>query len=248
MEVRAYQLMADHEARHWWWCGRRAILRRVLQQLAARRRIPPGVLYDLGCGVGSNLPVLAEFGRAVGYDGAAAAVEAARAKGLTDVHLADITAGLAALREIPGPGAVALLADVIEHLEDESPALALAQALLVPGGLLIVTVPALPALWGPADEFNHHRRRYTPRTLREVVGRYFTVQRVTFFNSVLFPAIAAARLLSNVIGWPGIREVEVPPAPLNALLRAVFSAEAWLVPSVRLPLGVSLLCVGTRNG
>jgi SAM-dependent methyltransferase len=248
MDARAYEIMAQTADRHWWWSGRRAILRAVLRDLHARGALPPGALYDLGCGVGANLPVLREFGHAVGLDGSELAVRAAHHHGRGDVHLADLAHGVAALSgHAAGSAAVVLFADVLEHLDDEGPALALADHLLGPGGVLLVTVPALPALWGPSDEFNHHRRRYTRATLAGAIRRTFTVERLTYFNSLLFAPIAAARAVSRLARRPGHEEIGLPPAPVNALLRGIFSAEAALLTRTDLPLGVSLLCVARKG-
>lgn len=247
MDERAFALMAEVELRHWWWVGRRAIIGRVLRSLARRRALPSGMLYDLGCGVGSNLPVLGDFGAAVGIDASEEAVSLAHSLGRTNVRRGDLSRADEPLPAAQGTGAVALLADVLEHLDEEDPALAIAEQLLVPGGVLLVTVPALPALWGPADTFNHHRRRYTPRTLAAIIGRRFAIERLTFFNTFLLAPIAAARWLSRLAPYQGSWEPSIPPRPLNAMLGTVFSLEAPLLERVDLPLGVSLLCVARKR-
>jgi hypothetical protein len=141
---------------------------------------------------------------------------------------------------------VVLLADVIEHLDDEDSDLALADRLLAPGGALVITVPALPALWGPSDEFNHHRRRYTRTTLSRAVRQRFAIERLTYFNFLLFAPIALARAASKLARRPGHEEIGLPPAPLNLALRELFSAEAGLLARGDLPVGVSLLCVARK--
>lgn len=61
----------------------------------------------------------------------------------------------------------ALLAlDVIEHLDDDRGAVMRMASLLKPGGLAIISVPALPELFSDFDEVQGHRRRYVPETLR----------------------------------------------------------------------------------
>ena len=246
MDELAYRMMAADERRHWWWCGRRAILGRMLDDLFASGVAPRGTLYDLGCGVGANLELLEQFGPAVGYEGADAAVALAHSLGRANVHKADLALGEAALADTPPPGGVVLFADVLEHLEDERPALALAARLLLPGGILIATVPALPALWGPADEFNHHRRRYTRRSLVAAIEPRFRIRRVTYFNSLLLGPIAAIRLLERVLRLPGAEEARLPSRPVNALLKRIFAAEAPLLQRTDLPIGVSLLCVAQK--
>jgi SAM-dependent methyltransferase len=247
MDPRVYELMADTEDRHWWWSGRRSILAAVLDDLFEDGSLPHGRLFDLGCGSGSNLSVLEKFGQVVGIDGSPLAVETAHRRGRAAVKLVDLSAGIGALREYePGSASLVLFADVLEHLDDEGPALAIADHLLAPGGALVVTVPAFPFLWGPADDFNHHRRRYSRSALTRTIQSRFQVTRTSYFNCLLFPPIAAARSLQNLLHRSGGAEAELPGRAVNAALRAVFSAEARLLRRANLPFGVSLLCVARK--
>ncbi len=75
-----------------------------------------------------------------------------------------------------------LMLDVLEHLDDAVGALRHALALLRPGGLLLITVPAFSLLWTSHDQLNHHRVRYTKPSiacvaadagLKIVASRYF---------------------------------------------------------------------------
>lgn len=248
MDAAAFEMMARDEDRHWWWSGRRAILGTILDDLRARGELPGGALYDLGCGVGSNLAVLARYGEAIGLDGSPLAVEAAHRLGRDGVRFADLARGIDAVADYPASsGALVLMADVLEHLDDERPALELARHLLAPGGVFVATVPAFPMLWGPSDEFNHHRRRYTRRTLRAAVSQVFRVERMSYFNAALFPAVVVARALSRRLNRPGSEEIGLPPAPVNAALTRLFRAERHLLARTDLPFGVSLLCIARRG-
>lgn len=248
MDPRAYEQMARNEDHHWWWQGRRAVLDAVLDELFADPSLPRGALFDLGCGVGGNLHVLARRGPALGFDGSPLAVDAAHRLGRSNVHLADLSEGIRAIPEAHrGNASVALFADVLEHLDDEAPAVDLAHDLLAPDGALVVTVPALPALWSASDDFNHHRRRYTRTTLRAAIARRFTVTRMTYFNSILFAPIVAARALSRLAKRPGNEEVGLPPTPINRALTRIFSSEARMLSLTNFPVGVSLLCVARKR-
>lgn len=248
MDATAYEMMARDEDRHWWWSGRRAILETILDELRDRGGLPKGTLYDLGCGVGSNLAVLARYGDALGLDGSALAVDAAHRLGRANVRFADLSRGLEAVADLaPASGAVVLMADVLEHLDDERPALELARHLLAPGGVFVATVPAFPMLWGPSDEFNHHRRRYTRDTLGAAVSQVFRVERMSYFNAALFPAVAVARALSRRLKRPGAEEIALPPPAINAALTRLFRAERHVLSRADLPFGVSLLCVARRT-
>jgi SAM-dependent methyltransferase len=139
-----------------------------------------------------------------------------------------------------------ILADVIEHLDDEQPCLQAAYRALAPGGALIVTVPAYMFLWGPADEINHHKRRYTAARLRRVIEPAFRIEHLTYFNTLLFGVIVAGRIAERVLKRGGDDTAKVPPAPLNTALETVFRAESSVVPRFRLPFGNSVLCVARK--
>jgi SAM-dependent methyltransferase len=224
---------------HWWFRGRRAILRAVL-----RRALPPGrlKLLEVGCGAGNVLETLAEFGEAVGMEPDETLVSAARAAGL------DVRRGaLPHDRVVPdGWADVVLVLDVLEHLDDDGGALTALRALVRPGGTLVVMVPAYRWLWSSHDVTLGHRRRYTASSLRRVVERAgFGVTYCSYFNTLLLPAIALTRALKRLAGANG-HDLARPAAPVNATLACVFGLEAAIVPRVPMPAGASLLLLARR--
>ena len=243
MDTQFYATLNAVQERHWWYAARRTILERVLRRVFDSG-VPSGNLYDLGCGVGANLGLLQKFGHTIGVDMSPEAVSFCHQRGLKQVVQADLNAleGIA-----DASGSVVVLADVIEHLDDEVPCLRAAHRALAPGGALIVTVPAYMFLWGPADELNHHRRRYTAERLKRVIEPLFEVEHLTYFNTLLFGLVLAGRLVEKVFKRGGDDMAQVPPEPLNRALQTVFASEANVVPSWRLPLGVSILCIARKR-
>jgi SAM-dependent methyltransferase len=57
--------------------------------------------------------------------------------------------------------------NVLEHVKDDCSALENMGAALTPGGVIVLLVPAFPALYGPIDRNLGHCRRYTRRTLTQ---------------------------------------------------------------------------------
>jgi SAM-dependent methyltransferase len=243
MEQVVYETLRDVQERHWWYSARRRILEQVLRRVCDSG-VPEGIVYDLGCGVGANLEMLGRFGKCVGVDSSPEAVEYCHLNGHRHVFRCDLE-NLEGLEE--GSGSVALLGDVLEHLDDVDGCLRSTAALLKPGGVVVVTVPAFMFLWSGLDELAHHRRRYTEPELRSLVGRHFDVERSTYFNTLLFPAAFAGRILERALGRDGSDETRVPPEPINAALRGVFAAETRLLERTRLPFGVSVLCVARKR-
>lgn len=227
------------DRRHWWFRGRRAVLRAVLPGVLPVR---PARLLELGCGSGNMLEMLSEFGEAIGVEANPLLVEAARAAGL-DARCGTLPGDPLVPR---GWADAVLLLDVLEHLDDEAAALATARGALAPHGILVVTVPAYAWLWSGHDVALGHRRRYTAGRLRAVVADAgFRVARVTYFNTLLFPVLALVRVAKRV--WGDASHDLRPASPaLSVVLEHCFALERHLVPRVRLPYGSSLLLVARR--
>ena len=115
--------------------------------LAILGRQPERVL-DLGCGEGWLLRALGDRGvEAVGVDGERALVDAARAAGSAEVHLASY-AKLAAGQACVGKDYDLICANFALLQQDIIPLLTAMNALLVPGGALVIQT-LHP--WGVAD-------------------------------------------------------------------------------------------------
>jgi SAM-dependent methyltransferase len=238
MKPAAYQAEAELERRHWWFRGRRRLLGRLLERLdlPARARV-----LDVGCGTGANAAVLSSAGRfVVGVDAAAMPLALGR-KDSDAILRADG-------RALPFADRVFDLVcalDVLEHLDDDAAAARELRRVLRPGGALVVFVPALRLLWGLQDEVSEHRRRYGRAQLRTLVtGAGLQVERLTFFNTLLFAPILAARLAMRVFRPRALRSENDLGGPLaSRVAELIFSAESAFVGRADLPIGVSLACV-----
>lgn len=238
MERIIYDRMAELDELHWWYRARR----RVLQSLIARRiALPPDArILEVGCGTGHNVLMLRQFGTvdAVEIDEDARAVAAKRL---------GQAIGNAPLPDLPGiaDGTYDLIAilDVLEHVEADREALVSIAKKLKPGGHILITVPAHPWMWSAHDVANHHHRRYTKRSLAKVIGAAgLMLNRMSYFNSILFPLAAAVRVKDRLKGKEGSDDA-LPPAPLNRLFEALFGLEAYAVGRVPMPPGVSLAAI-----
>ncbi len=241
MERGVFDRMAEQDARHWWYTARRAILSDAIARLAR----PPadGRVLEVGCGTGHNLAMLGRFGRvdALELDAPARALAAERlGRPVGDAPLPALDGVERGAYDL-----VALL-DVLEHVEDDEAALMGVAGCLAPGGAVLLTVPANPWMWTVHDEHHHHHRRYTARSLANVIRcAGLRVDALTHFNTLLFPAIAGTRALGRVRGQETSDDL-MPGATVNRVLEGVFAAERHLVGRVLLPFGVSLLAVARR--
>lgn len=244
MSPDAYLEMAETESRHWWFCGRRQILDRLLAQL----NLPKNArILEIGSGTGGNLSMLSKYGQvsALEMDETARQLATQKTRGIFDIR-----AGYCP-DHIPFADQqfdLICLFDVLEHIPDDVGTLKALQKLLAPGARVILTVPAHPWLWGPHDEYLHHQRRYTrqgfKRTLTEAG---FRVNRFSYFNTVLFPLAVMVRLKERISHSQQATGGAVPPEPINNLFRLLFCMEQYLLPYMKLPFGVSLLAVLETN-
>jgi hypothetical protein len=111
--------------------------------------------------------------------------------------------------------------DVVEHIGDDRAFLTKAHRALVPGGTLVITVPAFMFLWGPHDVNHHHFRRYRRDTLKKLLAECgFELPYASYWNCMLFIPAAVLRLL----GQTGESGLTLPRA-LDALFFAVVYVE-----------------------
>lgn len=248
MDAALYAAYARAEDDHWWFRARRRIVARVLDGLA----LPDGArLLEVGCATGGNLRLLARYGTldAAEMDGPSARYARQRGTGARVVE-GFLPDGLPPA--LDGPYDLIALLDVLEHIADDAASLRALLARAARGGALLLTVPAYGWLWSAHDVANHHERRYRRSDLvRRVAAAGWRVERATYFNTLLFPVVAAARVAGRaaerVRGRRQASDLDVAPPPLlNRALEGLFASERALVPRVRLPFGVSVLVVARR--
>jgi len=242
MDERYSRYYSASEDSHWWFTARRIILRRLLAR-EVDWTTGKDVL-EVGAGSGANLYALyPPTARVWGLEPDPAAAERARQRGTIPI----LTGSLEAL---PPPldrmaFDVIGLFDVLEHIADDRRALGDLRTRLRPDGHLLLAVPAYQWMWGRQDMVSHHFRRYTRRRLEALLrASGFAVQRATYFNSLLFPFVAAIRLMARVLPRPGgpVRSdlESFRPGLLNTILHRIFAAEAGWLGRFGFPAGVSL--------
>ncbi|MCU0500588.1 MAG: class I SAM-dependent methyltransferase [Anaerolineae bacterium] len=225
------ELLARYGRSHWWIAGMRGITWAVLGRVNGR-------LLDVGCGPGWLLAELPPGLHGVGID---IEVQFAVARPIVESDSCNL----------PFPDSVFDVVTALDVLEQEcvepQQALAEVRRVLVPGGRLLIRVPAYPRLYGPHDLMWGGARRYQREELSDLVRNAgFTVRRLTFANSLLLPISAAQRLAARSI-WSDGNDVRPLPAPLNRLLLGVLALEARWLKTRDLRAGLSLLCMAERD-
>lgn len=241
MDPSAYQGMNAVENRHWWFTARRKIIDRLIADMGLRH---DARILEAGCGTGGNLALLARHGALEAFEYDAEARRLAALKGVCPINAGMLPDG------VDAPDAsydlIAML-DVLEHVDADAASLATLRDKLVPGGRLLVTVPAMPFLWSRHDELHHHKRRYTKASLSAALATAgLSIDRIGYFNSLLFPLAVAQRLAAKATGREEPLDA-VPVGPVNSALEAVFASERHMVGKIAFPFGLSLFAVASRS-
>ncbi|NCC60174.1 MAG: methyltransferase domain-containing protein [Verrucomicrobiae bacterium] len=239
---------AGYEQSHWWFKARRRLLKGFLDQHITWR---PGLkALEIGVGPGENLKSLYPLNiDLVGLEPNSENATLAQQRSGVNVYTG-------ALGDLPRPVSekkydLVCLFDVLEHIEDDTAAIKQIWDLLGIGGQVALTTPAFQWLWGPQDLVNQHYRRYTRHALcRKLEQRDFKIMRKTYFNTLLFPPIAAFRLLTKYrlkTQPDAISEFTYSAGPFNQWLEAVFSAEWPILKYVDFPVGISIFILARKT-
>lgn len=241
MEKHEYEILRRVEDRHWWYAGLRGMLRQEIRRsgLAAGGR-----LLDIGCGTGANMALLGKEFRVTGTDFAAEAIAESAKRGLSRLA----RASCAALPFCDASFDAAIMMDVLYHrgVPDKVGALREARRVLKPGGLLYLNVPAYEWLRSSHDRAIHTDQRFTlgeiVRLLREAgLSPTFT----TYWNTLLFPAAAAVRLMRK--GRAGGESDLGGDGGESRIFSGALWLERRLIRWVPMPFGLSVFAAARRE-
>jgi SAM-dependent methyltransferase len=231
---------------HPWWRARARLTLTLLHRLGVRS---PARVLDAGCGWGTTLEALERRGyRAAGMDISRRSLERLDRPG-RELYLADLT------RDLTGNTyafEAALALDVIEHIDDDRAAVTRLGRLVRPGGLVILSVPALPQFFSEFDEVQGHRRRYLPETLRAAFsGSDLVVERVFWWGQWLVPMLRRQRRQPlGIVGESPVqtyrRYLALPPWPVPLALSVGFALEGGKALAGKLQTGTSLFAIARR--
>ena len=149
---------------------------------------PGKVVYNVGCGAGYFNVLAAQRGnRIVACEPDREAFEAAAARAGPSVTV--LNCGLEEFAKDREPADIVVMHDVLEHIADDRAAVEVLVKLVRPGGALVVSVPAMPSLFGLHDELLGHYRRYRAPELLALLRRYFIVERCRYYGMLSIPLV-----------------------------------------------------------
>jgi 2-polyprenyl-3-methyl-5-hydroxy-6-metoxy-1,4-benzoquinol methylase len=129
--------------------------------------------------------------------------------------------------------------NVLEHIEDDVAALKTFRETVVPGGRVLIFVPAVQAAYGPLDAALGHHRRYSKRSLaRAFAAAGLELEVLRYTNPI------------GLLGWMYGAHVSKSTLHSSRQIRLFETLVApWALPLERLvspPIGLSLVAVGRR--
>ncbi|HUD98250.1 MAG TPA: class I SAM-dependent methyltransferase [Bryobacteraceae bacterium] len=199
-------------------------------------------VVEVGCGIGNFTGMLLDRELVVALDREEACVRTLRERypGRHNLHVLTCDAGSDAFLDLARfrPDSVVCV-NVLEHIEDDREALRAMASILVPGGVIVLLVPAFDALYGPIDRNLGHYRRYRRGSLARLAGLAgVEIRKLHYVNAAgFFGWWANARLLKRQAQSDG--QIAVFDRWLAPILSALEGA-------VKPPFGQSLLAVLRR--
>lgn len=231
---------------HFWFQWRARAAMSLLRKIGLSTTQPLRV-FDVGCGTGITAR---QFGQTTSwvFDGADLNVEALKrcSGGVDRVLYYDV---LEKREEFRDRYDVAILFDVIEHIEPTRPFLDAVLYHLKPGGVVLVNVPALMSLFSVYDTVAGHYRRYDRKMLAADFAPFdTTVLDQVYWGFSMVPLLMLRKLVlrGETSEVQTIRTGFVPPSPMaHSILKGVMATESALVS--RPPFGSSLLAAVRKN-
>jgi len=240
MNNELYDLQYNLEKSHWWFLARKNI---ILQFVSNHDPV-----LDFGCGTGlilesirNKYPIIKLYG-ADYHDKSLFYCQQIKLNELIDLKQKKITHLNIAFKQI-------LCLDVLEHIEDEAKTLFELFRVLDKNGKLIITVPAFQWLWSGEDFVSHHKRRYHLKQIKKLLLPYFDIEKISYFNFILFIPIAIIILIKNLFNPASKKQSNLKKTNLflNKIFYLLFNLEKYLLRHFQLPFGLSIIVICKRK-
>ncbi len=255
MDLKEEEILGDRIGDHWYYASKAAAMLRTLRafdtidsSLAPGPMEGSGVAIDVGSGsayFARQLLTNSGFGRVDCVD------VSYRHDGEEHVAPGKSIRRLRHLADAVDEADLALMMDVLEHVEDDAALVAATAEHLRPGGRVLVTVPAFAWLWSGHDEFLGHRRRYTLAQLEARLSEAgLVVERGHYYFGLVLPVAAVQRAGDRLRAQRGsggapASKLAVHQPLTNRVLGALCRAELGFQRRNRLA-GLTVFGVGRR--
>jgi ubiquinone/menaquinone biosynthesis C-methylase UbiE len=248
MEPYEYDTMRSVEDTYWWYTGLHNLVAKNARKILENS--PELKVLDAGCGTGGMMAKLHQVlpqVELIGIDFNPSAVEFTKQRNIGTIKQASV-------ENLPFPNEffdlVISLDVVCSEGVDDAQAFAEFNRVLKPGGSLLVNLAAFGFLKGEHSLAGHEERRYTKRKLsRLLTSAGFVVERITYWNTTLFPVMALWRPLSLMLANKQAPRSDLKPLPgfINQALKGIILREIQLTQSISLPFGSSVFAIARKR-
>jgi SAM-dependent methyltransferase len=245
MEDKEYQKLYELEENWWFFDGERNLVDLFFKKYYHSKNSLK--ILDIGCGTGFNSFYFNKYGSVFGIDSSPLAVNFCKQRGLKN-----ILQGKA--QNLPYDNDmfdVIICIDVLYHklVENDVEVMKEFNRVLKPGGRLFITDCAFMCLYSGHDISQHGIRRYTCKELRsKLKSSGFKINKLTYYNMVLFPVAYLLRKIENVVGHSRAKsDVKEINHFLNLVMKKLFNFENSLLKYMNFPFGINIFCVARKN-
>jgi SAM-dependent methyltransferase len=248
MNPEEYRNLCRVERLHWFYRTKRQVARYWLLKCYPLRE--DSILADCGAGTGLFAREMSSVCRVIAIDSQEDALRLAE----QNVGKENVREGSCVALPLDDTSVDCITAlDVLEHVEDDRRAVSEFARVLKPGGVALVTVPAMQSLWSDWDVALHHYRRYYHANLLKLFETpSFTVMHWNYVNVLALPVVFTARNLRRLFRGEAREkftdrlEDKILPRWLDSGLSMAFKALACQT-LIRFPAGVGLLAIAKRS-
>lgn len=128
--------------------------------------------------------------------------------------------------------------NVVEHIKDDSLALANIKKLLKNEGQVVILVPAYQTLYNTFDEALEHYRRYTKSRLEKLISENYEVVKSQYFNAI------------GILGWflnGNILRKKIIPSGQMKLYNKVIPISRVVDKVILNQMGLSVITIGKKK-
>ena len=240
MKPEEYEKLYNLEENFWWFKGMRKVVFNLIKKHAKNKDMN---ILDTGCGTGMNLIHLKEFGNPTGIDISDYALEYCKKRGL-EVKKANV-------EDLPfkeNTFDLVTSIDVIYHrwVNSDEKALKEIHRVLKQNGKAVIQVAAYQFMYSNHDRAVFTDRRYTKKQFKNKLKKAgFGIERITYYNTLLFPFALTKRLLERKSYDSEIKSMK---PWINSVLTKISLFEGSLVNHIDLPFGLSIVAVVKKKG
>ncbi len=242
MKVDEYKNILNNENSYWWY----RILDDLVDYFVSTYKCNGTInILDAGCGTGRIVSKLSKYGNTFGIDASPTAVEMCRARGLTEVQIADLNEW-----KSEKTFDVIVSLDVLYHrsFSNLDNIIKSFHAALNSSGILVLNLPAFNILKRPHDRIVGGNKRFRIKEIKNTLTKNgFSIHTTTYRLPLLFKLILLRKLFLSDSKNIGSDLSPIYP-PLNKFLYSIHRIENEVIKmGFSIPFGSSLFIIAKKN-